>query len=335
MSIIRWGVYGPGNIANRFAEAINSVKTGKIVAVAGRTRKRAADFAAKHHVDHVYDNLHDMSASLDVDAIYIATTHNVHCSATCICLAAGKAVLCEKPLAMNSQEVSQMVHAARQNKTFLMEALWTRFLPVWKRVKKLVEQGAIGTPQLVHGNFCISSTFDPKGRMLNKELAGGALLDLGIYPISMAQMILPGPVESIQATGVIGTTGVDTLTAVTLRFSQGGIAQLCAGLTARANNAFTIAGDQGYIQIEEPFWGGTHLRLVVKNAEDTEEHHPLRCNGFEEQIEDVHRCIMAGAIESTTMAHRDSLAIATIMDTVRQQIGLRYVADDQPCEPCA
>jgi predicted dehydrogenase len=325
---IRWGIYGPGRIAHRFAEALQTVPHATLQGVAGRTPSKAHAFAQRHNAAAVLPDLASLANAPDVDAIYVATTHDAHCLATCACLKAGKAVLCEKPLAMNAHEVRTMVDAARHTGAFLMEALWTRFLPAWRRVQELLDQQAIGTPRMIHAHFGIVGSFDPKGRLLNKDLAGGALLDLGVYPVAMANMVCSGPVTSIQATGEIGPTGVDTCTAITLRFASGCIAQLSAAIGARTANGMTIAGDTGQISIPEPFWGATEIQWTPDGKQIHRESYPLRVNGFEEQIEEVNRCIRTGQPESHIMPHAASLAIANILDTVRQQIGLRYAADD-------
>lgn len=327
MKHINWGIYGPGGIANRFADAMQVVSDASIRRVAGRTPAKAHDFAQRHGVDKALPDLEALVADQEIQAVYIATTHNAHCQAACACLAAGKAVLCEKPLAMNTREVQQIITAAEQNQCFVMEALWTRFLPAWQRVRALLADQAIGTPKMVHANFGVVGAFAPEGRMLNKALAGGALLDLGVYPVAMAQMILPGPVVSIRATGEIGPTGVDIRTAMTLQFANGELAQLSASLGARTDNSLTIAGDKGQIRVLEPFWGAQAIEWTPDGKARHREDYPHRKNGFEDEIEAVNNAIRAGQIESSVMPHHDSLAIVGIMDAVRAQIGLSYPQD--------
>ncbi|MFU8780036.1 MAG: Gfo/Idh/MocA family protein [Kiritimatiellia bacterium] len=330
MQNITWGIYGPGSIANTFVAAMQMVPAATIKSVAGRTPAKAIDFAQRHGIPKALPDLDALVADDEIQAVYIATTHNAHCPAACTCLAAGKAVLCEKPLAMNAREVQQIIAAAESNQSFMMEALWTRFLPAWQRVRELLARNTIGTPRMVHANFGVGGSFDPKGRLLNKELAGGALLDLGVYPIAMAQMILPGPVIAVQAVGEIGPTGVDIRTAMTMQFANHAFAQLSAAIGTRTDNSLTIAGDQGQIRVQEPFWGAREIEWTSDGKNRNRESHPHRCNGFEEQIEAVNNAIRADQIQSTIMPHADSLAIATIMDTVRAQIGLSYPADHYP-----
>ena len=327
MQQINWGLYGPGGIANKFAKAIKSVPGAQLKSVAGRTAAKAEDFAKRHKIPSLHPDLDALLADDEIQVIYIATTHNVHCQIACACLAAGKAVLCEKPLAMNAREVKQIISLSESNNCFLMEAMWTRFLPAWQRVRELLAQNAIGTPRTVHANFGVAGSFDPEGRLLNKDLAGGALLDLGVYPIAMTQMIFPGPIASIQAIGDIGPTGVDILTAMTLQFANHSVAQLSCAIGVRTDNSLTIGGDKGHIRVLNPFWGASEIEWTADGKKRHREQHPHRCNGFEEQIEEVCHAIREGRIESTVMPHADSLAIATIMDSVRAQIGLTYPAD--------
>jgi predicted dehydrogenase len=334
MKEIKWGIYGPGGIAKRFAEAMQIVPNAYIHAVAGRTYQKAETFAKTHHIPNVLPDIHSLADNADVDAVYVATTHNIHCSATCINLKAGKAVLCEKPLAMNAQEVTRMIEASQKNSAFLMEALWTRFLPVWQRVRQLISDGAIGELKLLQANFGTTGDFNKDGRMLNKALAGGALLDLGIYPVSMAQMLFNSPIESIQAVGAIGETGVDMHTAMQLESEGGCIAQLSASLCSNTKNHFMIAGTQGQIEVLAPFWGGTEINWKTIGKELQHESFPHRKNGFEEQIEEVNQCIREAKLESKVMPHKDSLEIAHTLDEIRRQIGLQYPADEKPAEPC-
>jgi predicted dehydrogenase len=328
MNHIHWGIYGPGSIAHRFADAMQAVPEASITRVAGRTPEKAQDFAQKHGIEQALPDLQALAADTSIQAVYIATTHNVHCEAACACLAAGKAVLCEKPLAMNAQEVQRMIDTATAHNSFLMEALWSRFLPAWQRVRDLLAENAIGTVGMVHANFGLPINPDPKGRLLNKDLAGGALLDLGVYPIALAQMILPGPVQNIQATGIIGPTGVDIRTALTLQFANHSLAQISASIGTRTENSLTIAGDKGQIRVLSPFWAAQEIEWTPDGKTRNRESHPHRLNGFEEQIEAVNHAIRTGHIESTIMPHADSLAIARIMDEVRSQIGLTYPADN-------
>ncbi|HSF92361.1 MAG TPA: Gfo/Idh/MocA family oxidoreductase, partial [Paracoccaceae bacterium] len=264
-----------------------------------------------------------------IQAVYIATTHNAHCQAACACLAAGKAVLCEKPLAMNTREVLQIINTAKQNGCFVMEALWTRFLPAWQRVRALLADNAIGTPKMVHANFGVVGSFDPNGRLLNKSLAGGALLDLGVYPIAMAQMLLPGPAVKILSTGEIGPTGVDIRTAMTVEFGNKTIAQLSASIGTRTENSLTIAGEKWQIRVLPPFWAAEKIEWTPDGKTRYSESYPHRKNGFEEEIEAVNEAIRNGQCESAIMPPRDSLAIVEIMDAVRAQIGLAYPQDQE------
>lgn len=334
MQGIGWGIYGPGGIAGRFVKAMAGVSGAEVRGVAGRTPQKSADFARLHGIAATEPSLAALVAREDIDVVYVATTHNVHCHAACTCLAAGKAVLCEKPLAMNAAEVRQMISLSRRESVFLMEALWTRFLPAWQRVRELLSDHAIGEPRLISGTFGFSGSPDPKGRLLNKALAGGALLDLGVYPISMAQMVSPGPVEGVSAQARIGPTGVDTITGMAIRFSGDCVALLSAAIGACTENTMILSGERGAIKVGAPFWAATSIEWTADGQDWQTEHYPHGDDGFVYELEAVNRCLRAGEIESTIMPHADSLQVAQIMDAVRSQVGLRFDADDHPCEPC-
>ncbi|MCC5831040.1 MAG: Gfo/Idh/MocA family oxidoreductase [Phycisphaeraceae bacterium] len=328
MARIRWGIYGPGHIARKFVDAFNAVIKAHITAVAGRTPERAAQFAAEFRIPHAVEDLEALANHSEVDAVYIANTHNAHFKAARACLEAGKAVLCEKPLAMNAAQVQALIDVAHKRSAFLMEALWTRFLPVFGRVRQLIEDDAIGPVRVITAEFGTCARPDPESRLMNKNKAGGAILDLGVYPIGMTQMVYGGEPETIEAQGILGPTGVDEITLLTLGFSNRRTALIGASIVARMENRMVIAGERGRIKIPEPFPPAQRLEWTPDGKETLREHYPHRHNGFEEQIEEVGRCLREGIIQSPRMPHHDSLAIARIMDEARRRIGLRYDADD-------
>ena len=204
----RWGVVGPGRIAERFANAISTVDDGEIVAVASRSVDRANAYGDRHGVPHRYVGIEDLVADDDVDAVYIATPHSRHEVDTLIALAAGKHVLCEKAFALDATQARRMADAARANRRFLMEAMWSRFLPAYRRLRELLDDGAIGDPLVVEADFGFRMTVDASHRLFDLALGGGALLDLGIYPLQLCAFVLGVP-ERVTADGVIGATGAD------------------------------------------------------------------------------------------------------------------------------
>ncbi len=318
----RWGILGPGKIAHRFADALAILDDHHLVAVAGRDASRARDFARHHGAARAYDSFDALLADAEVDAVYVATPHSHHCEATIACHQAGKAVLCEKPLAVNLQQVEAMIAAARVADRFLMEAMWTRFLPVYQEVRSWLSEGAIGEPRMLQASFGFCTGWDPTGRVLDPSLAGGALLDVGVYPVALALWIFGRPPAEIRALGHLGETGVDEQTGILLRFDRGELAVLdCAVRTVTRHDA-ELFGTEGRLRIEN-FSRATTAHLEAGDRKETRVCQ-LRANGFEYQAEEVARCVRAGHRESPEMSHRMSTEIMAVMDEVRRQLGLRY-----------
>jgi len=330
MRVIRWGIYGPGRIAHTFADAVTRVPDAEVVAVAGRTPEKAAVFARDHAVPEALHDLQALSAHPDVDAVYIATTHQAHFHAAQTCLQAGKAVLCEKPLVMNAQQADALIKLSRERSVFLMEAMWTRFLPVWRRVRALLAEGVIGDVRMVTAELGFAAPPDPQGRLLNKALAGGAILDIGVYTVSMTHYVLGGMPDAVKAEAVLGATGVDESMVIAARFPGACLAIMGLSLTCRMDSRFVVAGSKGHIGVPRPFHAAKELEWTVENEPTHKEHLPYEGNGFEGQIEEACRCIRAGAIESSIVPHADSLIVVRIMDEARRQAGLSYPADHDP-----
>ena len=205
---IRWGILSTGYIARQFAEGLSTLADARIAAVGSRKPERAAEFAERYGIPRSYGSYEELAHDPDVDVLYIATPHRFHKDNTLLALAAGKAVLCEKPLTLNAAEAEVVVSTARQSKLFLMEGMWSRFIPAMVKAKQMVDDGTIGDVQIVASDFGFTAPFDPKSRLYDPELGGGSLLDVGIYPVSLASLIL-GPPERIASMGQIGATGID------------------------------------------------------------------------------------------------------------------------------
>ncbi|NLG49707.1 MAG: Gfo/Idh/MocA family oxidoreductase [Chloroflexi bacterium] len=317
---IGWGILGAGAIATRFATDIKNLPDARLVAVGSRSQDKAAAFAADYGVERAHGSYEALMSDPDVDAIYVATPHPFHCAHTIACLQHGKAVLCEKPMAINEGQVRQMVAAAQETGGFLMEAMWTRFLPVIAGVRQWLAEGKIGEPRIVKADFGFRSGWNPKGRLLNPMLAGGALLDVGVYVLAFASMVLGSNPVDVQAQAHLGETGVDEQTAITLRYAGGELAVLsCAVRTNMPQNA-AILGTEGMISIPD-FWHATSATLRVDGQE------PVTINetmGYHYEAAEVMRCLREGRQQSDVMPWDDSIAIARLMDQVRAQIGLTY-----------
>lgn len=330
-----WAIIGPGAIARRFAAALPHVPDAGLRSVHGRDPVRAAAFAAAcRDARGISPTVaHDLAVILEdplIDAVYVATPHVSHGEFVRRCLAAGKPVLCEKPLVPTLAEGTAIVEMAARHKVFLMEAVWTRYLPVYQSVAGWLRSGSIGRVSSIRSSFCFEAPYDPQGRLYNPALAGGALLDLGVYCVSMTRWVIqqstgtcPEP-ASIQATARFAPTGVDQRVSATLQFPGGISSQFTCGLDCESGNGLEILGEHGFIEVPSRFWEATAALLHRPGQPPEHVRAPFRGNGFEYEIEEAQRCIRAGLRESPRMTHADSLAALRWMDAIRREIGLRY-----------
>ena len=325
--MVRWGVLGPGAIAGTFAEAMARVDGGEVVAVASRAVDRAVTFGDRFGVGRCYGDYESLAHDPDIDAVYIATPHSRHAADAVLCLEAGKHVLCEKPMALSADEVRRMIEAAERNDRFLMEALWSRFLPAYRRLVELIGAGRIGEPLQVEADFGFRARVDRDSRLFDLARGGGALLDLGIYPLQLCTLVL-GPVEHATAEGVIGSTGVDDHVVVLLRHQGGGIAVAKAAIRVPLASTARISGSRGFIELPSSMHAPRSLTVGAVGSDPEVLDCGFEGNGFEFQIEEVHRLLATGATESPTMPLSETLALAVVMDDVRAQIGLRYPGVD-------
>ncbi len=342
-----WAIIGPGAIAHQFADAVHRSRNDaesttlrtRIVAVLGRDGAKAAAFAQHWSRDGVpniivADSLAAILANPNIQAIYIATPNTAHYDAACAAIRAGKAVLCEKPLVPNASMAKALIALAQQHNTFLMEALWTRFLPIYSDVKSWLhderEGHNLGRVRSVQSSFCFHSPFNPEARHYNPNLAGGALLDIGIYCVAMSRWVLEaayGTVPALQqlhARGVLAPTGVDMRVSATLEFAEDVSAQFVCGFDGSASNSLEIFCEHGTIEVHQNFWAANQATIHVTGHDPYTHTSQHRYNGFEYEIEEVMRCVTAGAIESPIMPHQESLELANCMDNIRGRIGVKY-----------
>jgi len=319
----RWGVLAPGRIAHRFAQALDSVEGARLHAVASRSPERSQAFAQRYRAPVHYDSYEALAGDPEVDAVYIASPHRFHHGQARLCLEAGKPVLVEKPFTVNALQATDLIALAQTKDLFLMEALWSRFLPVYRRVREWLDDGAIGTIQLISSTFCFRAEPDPSDRKFNHELAGGALLDLGVYNISLSQWVTGENPSAVGALARLGATGVDELTAVTLVYPQNVVSQFACGFLFDGINDFLIYGTRGHVRVQAKFWESTRATLVA-DGKETVAALPFRQNGFEYQIEEAMRCIREGRWESEGMPLASTISNMETMDEIRRQIGLRY-----------
>ena len=322
---VRWGIIGPGNIARQFAKGLAGAPGASLVAIASRSPERAAAFAAEHG-GRGCASAAALAVDPGVDAVYVATPHPQHHAAIRLCLEAGKAVLCEKPITVNAGQFAELVALARNRRAFLMEAMWTRFLPAMGRVRSWLAEGAIGEPRLVTADFGFRCGWNPASRLLDPAQAGGGLLDVGVYVLAFAAMVFGAKPERVSGFAHLGETGVDEQAALILGWSGGRLASLTCAVRTNTPQTARIDGTEGSIEVPS-FWRTTKasLRGAGGRAETFEQ--PHRANGYEWQAIEVARCLAAGLTESPVMPLDESLAIQRSMDELRRQWGLKYPSE--------
>ncbi|MCB9004618.1 MAG: Gfo/Idh/MocA family oxidoreductase [Ardenticatenaceae bacterium] len=318
----RWGILATGNIAASMADALHTVDDADLLAVASRTQVGADAFGERWGVPRRYAGYAELAADPDVDIVYIATPHSFHAENIRLCLAAGKHVLCEKPLTLNAREAADCIDLARQNSLFLMEAVWMRFFPAIAQVRIWVDSGVIGDVRFIQADFCFHLPFDAAHRLYNPALGGGALLDLGIYPLSLTTMLLGFP-DEVHGQAHIGSTGVDELNALTLVYKQGAMAQLSSSMRLNKPREAFVVGTDGYIKIHDAFFCPDQLTLHV-NGRNSETHLiPYKHNGYPHEIEAVHAALDVGQLESDLMPLKESWRMMQLMDDLRAGWGIQ------------
>ncbi|MBR0397729.1 MAG: Gfo/Idh/MocA family oxidoreductase [Eubacterium sp.] len=328
--ITRWGIIGPGSIARSFAEGLRLIPDAVIEAVVSKSSvERARAFAEEYPVRKIYETYDEFFADPDIDIVYIAVINPMHKNVVLQALDAGKPVLCEKPFALNANEVRQMIEAARAKKLFLMEAMWVRFLPAAMKLRELLAENRIGTVKYLHVDLCLDLP-DRTKRHYDLNAGGGALLDLGVYTISMASMILGSNPVDIKSSAFIGDTGVDEISSITLRYEDGAFAVLTQSFLMESPEEIWVVGTEGTIKIKSMFIGPNELK-VVKETKTTELQAaeetyllPTVGQGHRYQAEEAARCLREGKTESEIMPLDESLRIIEIMDEIRRQWGLVF-----------
>ncbi|HET6252690.1 MAG TPA: Gfo/Idh/MocA family oxidoreductase [Puia sp.] len=326
MKEYNWGIIGPGKIAAKFAAALPLAGNATLKAVASRDLSRARNFADTSGAAQTYDSYEKLAADSTIDAVYVATPHGFHAEHSILCLRRGKAVLCEKPMALNAAQVSGMIAESRSNNAFLMEAMWTRFLPLIQQITDLIATGKIGEVKYIRADFGFLSPFQPSSRLYDLRLGGGSLLDIGVYPLFLCLHLLGEP-DNIRAAGHLAPTGADETCHAVLTYKNGRSAVITSTLACQTSLTAEIAGTQGSIRIPTPWYKNDRLTWSrTGQPEDAILLDPV-VNGFEYQIREVTRCLDAGQIESPAMSHAFSLTMSRTMDEIRRQIGMKYLME--------
>lgn len=315
--IIRWGILGTGTIANTFATDLLLVESGVLQAVASRDLDKAKAFGSQYNSVSCYGTYEELAKDPEVDVIYIATPHIFHKENTILCLNHKKAVLCEKPFAINSEEVREMIDCARTNGVFLMEAMWTRFLPQIVWVREIIEKGEIGQVKWIKADFgfALSDDYPESGRLLNKELGGGSLLDVGIYPISFANMIMKKDPIQINSSLVMGTTGVDLAFVGHFIYDQGEVATMFSAVKTETEHEVHISGTKGSIHIPN-CWFGNEVIVTYSNGEKCHRKMPIKGKGYTYEIEEINSLLRLGSLESDIMPLDETLKIMQFVDEI-------------------
>lgn len=330
MKELKWGIIGSGQIASAFADDIKLTanKGQTIQAVLGHTLDKAKEFAAEEKIPAYFDNLDNFLQQSNVDVVYIATPHTLHYEQTLQCLAHKIPVLCEKPLAINIQQVQEMIAASKQHNTFLMEGMWIRFLPSIKKVLSLIHEDAIGDIVCVKADMSYRAPHDPNNRFFDPDKGGGSLLDLGIYPVYLALLLLGQP-HTIQAQARLTNEHIDEGCAALFHYTGGAYAVIESSLIAQMEWEAIIYGDKGKIKIMRP-WNEIPRAIVVETYDD-EKTTTYPCHwegrGLQFEIDEVYSCIQQGKIESEYFGHHSSLDLMETMDEIRKQTGIQYPED--------
>ncbi|MFM9493368.1 Gfo/Idh/MocA family protein [Streptomyces galilaeus] len=323
---VRWGILATGGIAAAFTADLIDLPDAEVVAVASRTEASAGAFAERFGIPRAYGDWETLAKDADIDVVYVATPHSAHRDAAGLCLEAGRNVLCEKAFTLNLREATELVALARDNDRFLMEAMWMYCNPVIRRLKALVDDGAIGEVRTVQADFGLEGPFPPSHRLRDPAQGGGALLDLGVYPVSFAHLLLGEP-TSVSAQAVISAEGVDLQTVASLSWDSGALAALHCSLVGGTSVTASVTGTRGRIDIPAGFFHPD--RFVLHRAgRDPEEFTADPADGprttMRHEAREVMRALRAGETESPLVPLDGTLAVMRTLDTVRERIGVRY-----------
>ncbi|ORA28686.1 Gfo/Idh/MocA family protein [Mycobacterium aquaticum] len=323
---IRWGIVGPGRIAAKLVSDFAHVPDATVLAVASRSADRASAFADKYGIERSYGSYREIIADPEIDVLYIATPHTHHLAIGLAAAAAGKALLVEKSFTATIEGAEALVEAVRRHRVFAMEAMWTRFQPAVVAARKLLADGAIGTVRSVQADLGVTRTFDPTDRVFAHELGGGALLDLGVYVVSFAQMVLGNP-TSVSALGSLEPSGVDADATLLLGFDEGRTATLMCSLHSPMPGHARIFGSTGWIDILPRFHHPNSFVLHRQGHDSEQFDLPALGDGFSHELIEVTEALKAGRTESAVMPLDDTLTVQRALEDALRQLGVRFVEE--------
>lgn len=324
---LNWGIIGAGNIARKMADALKNSPNNNLRAIASKTLEKANALADEFNIEKIC-TYQEIVEDSDIDIIYVATTHNFHFENANLALSNGKHVLIEKPFTVNAREAGELIHLAREKNLFLMEAMWTRFLPATRMLRKSIEEGEIGDVKAMNISFGKFISPDYEKRLKDPSLAGGVTLDMGIYPISFSCHLLGEIPQDIKSMTRFSDTGVDETSTCLFLFPGGCLSTISTSYNLNMKTEAMIYGSKGYIEVPD-FYSGHRFTIFKHNGtndirEKEERVDNSNINGFVYQVEEVYRCIIEGTNESPLMTLDDTLAIMKVMDTMREEWGFRY-----------
>ncbi|MCB8977310.1 MAG: Gfo/Idh/MocA family oxidoreductase [Ardenticatenaceae bacterium] len=356
---IHWGIVGTGMVANHFANGLRLLPGSQLLAISSRQESTAKIFASQHDVPRTFVGHQSLASDPDIDVVYIGTPHPTHKQIALDCIEAGKAILIEKPFALNEQEAQIIVNKAREKGVFCMEAMWMRFIPLIQRVKNIVTEDALGENLLLNATLGFRSPFSSENRFFNLKLGGGALLDAGVYPINLAFWLLGKP-NTIKSYLKIGQTGVDELGAFIFGYQNGSLAVLSTGNRIFSFNQASIQGEKGRLQIYEPIYSPTRMKIdifqdskssskvrqiasqlewlrkmsrrvrtLTSRLQNSDIYMPITGNGYQYEAEEVEHCIRNGQLESNIMPLNETLDVLSVMDEIRKQWDFFYPVEKQ------
>ena len=314
---LRFGIMGCGNIAGKFAGDLPLTDNCELAAAASRTQEKAKEFAEQYQSPKAYGSYEELAADADVDIVYVATPHPFHMENSQLAINAGKHVLCEKPITMNAGELTTLIEAAKEKNVFLMEGMWTRFFPAMTKIRKLLANERIGKILSVEASFGVKFDVGPEHRIFNPELGGGALLDLGIYPVSLASMVLGKQPKDISYTATFASPGVDDFLALTFKYDEGAIAMLGCCSKKYDEQEAIIRGEKGSIKIDKRFYCPNSFSLNINKKKEKHIEFDNPGTGFQFEADHVATCINKGMLESDIMPLAESLEIQETLDRIR------------------
>lgn len=320
---MNWGIIAPGRIARKFANDLALHEGSRLLAVASRSLERAQAFASEFGAEYAFGSYEELLSCPELDVVYVASPHSHHAEHTLLCLRNGIPVLCEKPLAVNRQQVEAMISAAEANNTFLMEGMWTRFNPAFSHALELVQSGTIGEPKLLRADFGFRAPYFPEGRLYNPALAGGALLDIGIYPVFAALSFFGTP-ERIVAQAKMTDTGVDATTGIVMAHESGAISILDCTIVADTDTVCTIHGEKGNITVQSRFHEADSILVELKGEKARRIDLPKTGVGFYHEIRAVEEALKNGWAQHPLMSHDFSRQLISTLDQIRDLAGIRY-----------